>query len=334
MAAKSHSSAYHIQLYRGFGSNGRFVLCGHVFRKAPVHRPKYGQSLLRNSLEMIRLFVWKPAAGLTIKLEGSESEIVAGTRKDGFFELNWEGKPTHGGWQPVQVSAWLSSETVATAEGEMYVPEASAYGIISDIDDTVLVSHSTRFRKRMREVLLRHARSRKIFPEAVRFYSLLASQAQAKGENPFFYISSSEWNLYKYLVELFRFRSLPKGVFLLSPVKRWFQMLRTGKTNHQKLDHMVAVLNLVDDRPFVLLGDNSQADPIMYARLAAMYPGRISAIYIRMVRKSKIEHTMATLAIAQSAGVAVCFYNHTSQAIAHAREAGIVSVAKPNLFAD
>jgi phosphatidate phosphatase APP1 len=52
-------------------------------------------------------------------------------------------------------------------------------------------------------------------------YKLLAqANTQADKPNAFFYVSSSEWNLYDYIVEFTRVNELPRGIFLFKPAKK------------------------------------------------------------------------------------------------------------------
>jgi phosphatidate phosphatase APP1 len=102
--------------------------------------------------------------------------------------------------------------------------------------------------------------------------------------NPFFYVSSSEWNLYDDLVDFFRFNHLPEGSFLLNQVKRWYDLLKTGKTKHQgKLLRIVRIVEAFPQQRFILLGDNSQSDPYIYRSLAEKFGDRIVAVFIRSV---------------------------------------------------
>jgi phosphatidate phosphatase APP1 len=105
--------------------------------------------------------------------------------------------------------------------GNISIPFASSHALISDIDDTFLISHSSRLRRRLYVLFTKNARTRKPFEGVVNHYKLLAcGNVSGKNANPFFYVSSSEWNLYDFIAEFSRRNELPKGVFLLSQLKR------------------------------------------------------------------------------------------------------------------
>ena len=58
-------------------------------------------------------------------------------------------------------------------EGEFVKPFPGEYGVISDIDDTFLVSHSEIFLKKLYVMLTRNVNKRKVFEKVVEHYRLL-----------------------------------------------------------------------------------------------------------------------------------------------------------------
>jgi hypothetical protein len=206
------------------------------------------------------------------------------------------------------------------------VPHPTQYGFISDIDDTVLVSHSSTTGKKLRVLFTKNPRRRKTFSDVVKFYHLLSlSHTNAETLNPFFYVSSSEWNLYDDLNEFFKFNALPKGTFLLNQIKVWYQLFSTGTTKHQgKLVRVNRIFDAFPKQKFVLLGDNSQKDPEIYALLANKYPEKVVAIYIRNITTTKETLTNNILASIEDKTIETCLFKHTDEAILHARSIGLI----------
>ena len=93
----------------------------------------------------------------------------------------------------------------------MLVPAPQAqFGVISDIDDTVVHSNVTSKLRMILTVALSNARTRKPFKGVAAFYRALHA-----GVNPVFYVSKSPWNLYAPLVEYLEVQGLPLGPLLL-----------------------------------------------------------------------------------------------------------------------
>ncbi len=209
---------------------------------------------------------------------------------------------------------------------EVHVPYAKQYGFISDIDDTFLISHSATKLKRLLVLLTENAHSRLPFEGVVRHYQALSGAGTtADAPNPFFYVSSSEWNLYDYILEFSRQHVLPTGVLLLSQLKRFSQLWQTGQNKHlTKLDRIARILAAFPTHQFILLGDDTQADPTVYASVVAHYPGQIRCVYLRQVGLSAKPAVQAIVADIAAAGVATCYFAHSSVAMEHSRQIGLL----------
>ena len=156
----------------------------------------------------------------------------------------------------------------------MRVPgPAARFGILSDIDDTILETGVQRVGRMIRQTFTGSALTRTPFPGAPDLYRDLAAVV-----NPVFYVSSSPWNLHAFLVAFLRHRGFPMGSVLLR------DLLGTRAGREQKDGRIREVLDLHPQLPFVLIGDSAEKDPEIYADIVRAYPGRILAVYIREVR--------------------------------------------------
>ena len=109
-----------------------------------------------------------------------------------------------------------------------------------------------------------------------------------RGGNPIFYVSSSPWNLYDLLHEVFEVHGIPAGpLFLKDDGIAKEVLLSLGHREH-KLRSIEHILQTHQDLPFVLVGDSGQKDPEIYREVAERFPGRIRAIYIREVAESQV----------------------------------------------
>jgi phosphatidate phosphatase APP1 len=329
MAKVVDYSAAHVNVYHGYGYKDSLVVYGHVLARKFASQTTYTNSVVVNIISLIKLFFIKPLPKVNVLLRWEHQEIFATTEGDGFFKFEWTSATAIlPGWHLVTVYL-LNEQQQPTAfgKGKIFVPHVTQYGFISDIDDTVLVSHSATTGKRLRVLFTSNPRSRKTFADVVRYYQLLSTaHTEAAIPNPFFYVSSSEWNLYDYLNEFFKHNGLPKGAFLLNEIKRWYQLFKTGKTKHQgKLIKVARILQVFPNQRFVLLGDNSQSDPEIYAAIANKYPNRILAIYLRNISSKKELATTKLLQSIASKDIYTCLFKHTDEAIAHSRSIGLIA---------
>jgi phosphatidate phosphatase APP1 len=326
-----------IKVYHGYGHAEQLLLYGHVFRQSPLPRKRYRQSILNNSWALLRLFLVKPYPNARLRTRWDGQELYSDADASGFFKFEWKDiPPLEQGWNELTVELLdRENRVISTGRGSIYIPHSTQYGFISDVDDTFLISHSANMRKRLFVLFTQNARSRRPFEGVVRHYQLLAQgNTTPEAPNPFFYVSSSEWNLYDYLLEFTRVQELPRGVFLLNVLKRAGELLKTGQNNHQgKFARIVRIIEGFPKQRFVLLGDSSQHDPYIYESLVKHFPGRIHAVYIRDVFKKNHEAVQAVLNNIETLGVPVCFFEHSEAAILHSMKIGLIAKTEEALVA-
>ena len=318
-----------IKLYQGFGNATHCFIYGHVLSLGPMPRKKYRQVFLLNTLAVLRLFIVRPIAGAVVQIEWEGKVLESITEADGFFKFEWQPvTPTPPG--NYSIEAWLINKTngsrITSSSANITVPHVNQFAFISDIDDTFLISHSSNLRKRLFVLLTENARSRKPFDGVVNHYNLLSMAGAAeKTCNAFFYVSSSEWNLYEYIREFARLHQLPDGVYLLNQLKRFNQVFKTGQNNHKtKFMRIVRILEAFPQQVFILLGDDSQEDPNIYASIVEHFPRQIFCVYIRMVNQQPKEAVQLKLKEIENAGLPYCYFKHSAEAVIHSKIIGII----------
>jgi phosphatidate phosphatase APP1 len=152
-------------------------------------------------------------------------------------------------------------------------------------------------------------------------YRALAAGKSGSAENPVFYVSKSPWNLYDFLVDFMDHHQLPRGPLLL----RDFGLHETPPLDH-KSTAVQRLLEAYPELPFVLIGDSGERDPDIYLSTAALYPGRIRAIYIRDVggRRAGKDHAAELCEKARAYGTEMLWVDHAHQALSHARALGLI----------
>lgn len=321
-------NASSVKIYHGYGHTHNLVVYGHVFKFKAKTIQNFSNNLLTNIIYLFKLFVVKPAPFTKVRLNFYGQVVESNTEYDGFFRLEWKANQNiNAGWHDVTVDALNeTNEIFATGVGKIYVPHITQYAFISDIDDTIMVSHSATIGRRLRELFIKNPHTRKTFPSVKEHYQMLAqAHTDLAQPNPFFYVSSSEWNLYDYLIETFRFNGLPEGAFLLNQLKRWKSLFTSGKTGHEgKLLRVMRIIDAFPNQRFVFFGDNSQQDPAIYQAIAEKYPSNIAAVYIRNIRPSRATKTKELLAKIESQQINTCLFSHSDEAIIHSKKIGLI----------
>jgi phosphatidate phosphatase APP1 len=274
---------FHIVGYRGYGTSGRVLILGRVLQNEGLVAPDPTHSRMRNLLSMLKRLESDPLphARVWARWPGRSQELVA---DDEGFIREWLKIDTRdrSGWESVHLE--LANGAPGATSAPFLVPATTAsYGVISDMDDTVIQSHVTDFIRAAGMVLLENARTRLPFPGVAAFYTALVQGRSGTAGNPIFYVSSSPWNLYDVIAEFLEAQQIPAGPMLLRDWDLGPSLLRNASYKSGVIREILATYPRM---PFVLIGDSGQEDPEIYAEVVSTHPGRILAVYIRNARQN------------------------------------------------
>ncbi|RZJ53820.1 MAG: DUF2183 domain-containing protein [Flavobacterium sp.] len=315
-----------LQLYRGYANEQELIVMGHVFKR--LYDYDFQKKNLKNATSVVNLFRIKTIKNFDVYLKCGHQEIHSKTLDDGYFKFCIPiEKETDFGWMEYEVSIKYKSETITT-KGTFIRPHEGNLGIISDIDDTFLISHTRNIFKKIYILLFKNVNDRKVFKDVVPHYQALSSAGRNNKEeqNAFFYISSSEWNLYSFIVSFTKIHQLPRAVILLKDIKRGIaDFFMSGRGNHNhKFDKIKHVLEFYPNLKYVLLGDDSQHDPYLYEQICKIFPVTVKAVYIRQTGKHQKEVIKNILKNLEDLDVSVCYFKESSEAIMHSKSIGII----------
>lgn len=269
--------------YRGYGTaqlvrvRGR-VLYGHPPRPAaPEDRWWVNFANTFRRLESDEV----PGARVCVRFRGAEAEAVADVEGHFIAELRPRTPLAPDRlWHDARIE--LVEPAHDLADAPVAIPVRPRFGVISDLDDTVLQSHVRNMIRMGREVLFGNVHTRMPFPGIGAFYRAL-HEGDDGAVNPIFYVSSSPWNLYDLLADFLRLHRIPAGPMELRDWRISRTDLLAGRHRDHKRRAIHAILATYPHLPFILVGDSAQEDPEIYREVIHDRPGRVLAVYIRSV---------------------------------------------------
>ena len=316
--------------YRGHGTRDELFLKGRVLETLGLPPPSADDSWRRNLRNMARRFLSSEVPHARIRAYHAEQEIEAKADTEGYFDLRFGlTQPLEGdaSWRQVEVELiWPRTGGESRARGRVLVPTRARFGVVSDLDDTVLQSSVTDFLKMARVVLLGNAHTRLPFEGVAVFYRALQRGASGGEFNPIFYVSSSPWNLYDLLEDFMDLHGVPAGPLFL---RDWSPTNLRGGAEH-KLRVIRTLLATYPNLPFILIGDSGERDPEIYHKIVLEHPGRISAVYIRDVTTRERDAVVCGISRElRDLGVEMLLTPDTVEAANHAAERGLISSGLP-----
>ena len=319
---------FEILPYRGHGTPTELFLKGRVLEQAGITRAGQHDTVWRNLRNMVRRFASDEVAGARVRATFSGLRAETKADAEGFFDVRFRlPEPLEGptGWHPVGLELISPSSPggrKVRSTGQVLVPHGARFGVISDIDDTVVHSSATNVVKMAWIVLRNNAHTRLPFEGVAAFYRALQSGADGRSFNPIFYVSSSPWNIYDVLEDFLNVHGVPSGPLFL---KDW-SLTVLGKHRAHKTGIIRTLLRTYPDLPFVLFGDSGEEDPEIYVQVVREHPGRIRAIFIRDVTPGERDAEVHDLAReARSLGTEMIPVADTATAAEHAASLGLIS---------
>ena len=316
-----------IQPYFGYRNRERLHISARALRSA--RHGFEGSGRWRAVRTMLAQFASHEVAGLPVQLEiehadGTRYRHQGITDKEGFVHFDIRLEPEWAlsedtRWEVVAFH-WSNAEGEQCIEGHVLAPGSSTgLGVISDIDDTIIETGITgnlrAVARNWKRVVMELPDQRILVPGADVFYNALgggdpiAAGAAKTGDrlpatrHPFFYVSSSPWNLYSYLVAFQKSRGLPIGPIHL---RDWGLNRETfGSSSHgaHKIAAIDGIIATFPDLRFALIGDDTQGDLTAFGEVVAHNPGRIRAVFIRQAGEAMTPDEIAAKATIEAANV-------------------------------
>lgn len=292
--------------YRGYGTPNHLHIKGRVLQDQGIKLREEGASTWKNIVNMYRRFESDEVSGARVRAHFGEAQKEVLTDDEGYFNIAFKlsNRPTDAIqkedqlWQPITLDLLdplpQHSGPIQVNSEVMVVSERAQFGVISDIDDTIMRTAATDLLKMIRIAYLGNERTRRPFPGVAEFYRALQQgqisvshsredQTGGDNKNPIFYVSSSAWNMYDLFEKFMNFNDIPQGSILLRDIELSPANLLSFNHESHKIEQIAPILDSLPHLPFILIGDSGQKDPEIYRQLVNDYPNRISAIYIRDV---------------------------------------------------
>lgn len=321
--------------YLGFGSPSSIYLKGRVLEDTGITASRDTDRVWNNLLNMYRRFESDeiPHARVLASFRQIKQEIIAD--EEGYFDVSFRLKEplvVRQAWEKIELEllepkAFESKKIHAEGQVLIVSPEAD-FGVISDIDDTVVYTGVTSRLKMASNIFLRNARTRLPLEGVAAFYHALQQGKHADSVNPLFYVSSSPWNIYDLFQEFFQIHGIPTGPIFFRDWGLARDSLLSIKHRKFKLDAICKIIECFPDMRFILIGDSGEEDPEIYSEIIYMYPRRILVAYIRIVRRDpqRLREIQKIAKRVDNSGSAILLLKDTQEMAIHAAQQGWISL--------
>ena len=257
--------------YTGYGSTSWLRVLCRVVLSRPDRRP----SLEPEGLRGWRNFTRVPVENAVVRVEVASKTYELTANQSGIVDTVIDARVPPG-WQTFTVTAEGAEPTTGKA---FVVDPAVRFGLVSDIDDTVMVTVLPRPLLAAYHTFVLNEHARATTPGMPVLYERLAN---AHPDAPVIYLSTGAWNVAPTLTRFLSRNLYPLGALLLTdwgPTETgWFRSGRDHKRN--SLERLATEFPQIR---WLLIGDDGQHDESIYAEFAKAHPDNVAAICIRQL---------------------------------------------------
>ncbi|MFT3861290.1 App1 family protein [Micropruina sp.] len=263
--------------YAGYGSSEFVRVLARV-----VLVPQWSRSQLgRATKEFVkrrgwRSFITAPCVRASVTFTLGERRVTVLSDRGGYLDHRITPHDFEPGWHSITAQTAQSRPSECPV---LIVGDDTTFGLVSDIDDTILTTWLPRPMIAAWNSFVRDESNRQSIPGMARFYQRFLDTHPGA---VMVYLSTGAWNTFHFLTRFIDEHHYPRGPLLLTdwgPTNTgWF---RSGM-EHKRTN----LLRLAADFPrvrWLLVGDDGQHDPEIYAEFTRSHPTHVAAVAIRQL---------------------------------------------------
>jgi phosphatidate phosphatase APP1 len=256
--------------YPGYGVDGWMRILGRV------HLIPAGATRVTNEdVRGWRRYFVPSIAGVAVSITVGDTTHVVRSGRKGYLDVRLPS-PAASGWTTASLS--VADEEAVQAHIRIVSPD-TGIGIVSDVDDTIIVTMCPRPLVAFRNAFVCRSRDRRPVPGMAELFREIVD------DHPdafVVYLSTGAWHTATALNGFLATHGYPPGPLLLThwgPTNEgWF---RSGAEH--KRDQLRILFSELPALRWLLIGDDGQHDPSLYAEAAKLEPAKVIAIAIRQL---------------------------------------------------
>lgn len=242
---------------------------------------------------LLRLYRTRPYARKDARLIFDRGAVSVRTDAHGSFTLKVSVDQASSSLQEVRLASGIKVKLIDGLYQRDVQQVRSGRIVVSDIDDTLVHSFIGDKFKTFRTLMLTAVEKRR----AVETMSGLIKRLAASGVTPF-YLSNSEQNLYPLIYRFLLLNDFPEGPIFLKKLRGLWDVVRNIKRpfRHLHKEYMLEeIIRFFPEAEFILMGDNTQYDLLIYLSTAEKFPGRVRQVIIRKVMDKEEDERILSL---------------------------------------
>lgn len=242
-----------VAVHHAFGTRRHFTIEGRILERKDGREVRPTDSRLTNFWRTLRLLHAEEQRGIPFHLKFANHAWELRSDSEGYFALQGETPAqVTPGWHSVRIE--VPGDPARTEVKVLIVPDGEVLGIISDIDDTVVVSEVGDRTRLLAHTFLENPLQRRAVPGVAALYRGIAARNAHPESAPVIYLTAAPRHLLPAIGEFLAHNNFPVGPIIAKKVTDGGGGDPLFDQERYKLERIEAILDELPDVRFVLSG--------------------------------------------------------------------------------
>jgi len=276
-----------IVIYHAYGNNHYMIVQGRMERERDFKSVSNDDGWIRNLWRRAKQVKADDIESADINLSINHESFKTKGDDEGYFSFNVQTKQRlNMGYQKI----------ILQIAGNKHLHEANAtiidttplVGIISDFDDTLIISEVTDKISLGINTMFKNYKQRILVPTMIERFTKVLSQNPKGTPSTLFILTGSPQQLFTPIEKFLNYHHFPKHTLILKKAHGDNQDPLTDQFAYktQKIERLI---KLYPNMKWVMFGDSGEKDAEVYKAMQEKYPHKVMRYYIRDVDSGKIK---------------------------------------------
>jgi len=274
-----------IVIYNAYGNANELIIQGRMQKPRAFKDVNASDSWIRNAYRRAKEVKANDIKNKEIIANINGKLYVSRGDSEGYFSFDIKSsKPLHSGYIDIFLNIKGNKDRAKT---KALIITKPAVGIISDFDDTLVVSNVLNKLKLAINTAFKNYKQRKAVEGMATWFKEILAKNPKNSQSALFIISGSPQQLFKPIEDFLNYHNFPKHTLILKKAHGDNKDPLTNQLAY-KVQKIEKLIKLYPNIKWYLFGDSGEKDREVYAHIKAKYPKNVIKYFIRDVKSGDI----------------------------------------------
>ncbi len=276
-----------IVVYHAYGNNHQLIVQGRMERKRDFKTVSKDDGWVRNLWRRVKQVKADDIESADINLSIKHESFKTKGDDEGYFEFHIKTKQLLPmGYQKIVLQ--LKDNQNLHETNATIIDSTLLIGIISDFDDTLIISDVTNKISLGINTMFKNYKQRTLVPSMLERFKKILAQNPKGTPSTLFILSGSPQQLFTPIEQFLAYHHFPKHTLILKKAhgENLDPLTDQFAYKSQKIERLI---QLYTNMQWVMFGDSGEKDAEVYKAIQEKYPHKVMRYYIRDVNSGKIK---------------------------------------------